>query len=179
MTDDEQKIIEGRKTREAERKLAARQSVTDLFDSLSNSGQKRLACLARKLISLAELDNCKACTVMLDAENQANRMLKRLTVPADMDRVELLQSNGPNIEFTGALIRREEYKSKRDGFIIAAELWETQAGAWVAVREFDGIISAKHLEAGDTIGAMEFWKWGSVARNVARHLKWNLRTDID
>lgn len=179
MTDDEQKILEDREAIKAERKLVARQSVTDLFDALSDSGQKRLGCLARKLISLAELDNSKACTVMLDAENQANRMLKRLTVPADMERVELVQSNGSTMEFTGALIRREEYKSKTDGFIIAAELWDTQAGAWIAVWEFDGGISAKQLEDGDTIGAMDFWKWGSVARNIARRLKWNLRADID
>ena len=117
--------------------------------------------------------------VISDAIKALTKATNRKDVPADMERVELDQTEGPKVEFTGAMICREEYRRLSDSVLFAAELWLTKGGNWVALWESDGHISAKRIDYGDAIGAMDFWQWGSVARNLAKKMKWNLRVEID
>jgi hypothetical protein len=171
--------IELEKARALELRQQANEAATQLLAMLSDKGCRRFRYLAQKLITLAELDAGAAQTVLHNAELDTNRIIKRRTVPAEMERVELLVTSGPNIEFTGSLIHREEYSRQHDGMTFAAEIWETQASEWVAVWESDGHITARHLLKDDAIGAMEFWEWGIAARTLARKLKWNLRVEIE
>ena len=146
---------------------------------MTPKAQERLRDLVDKLTRAHEANPAVAALIMSDAAKLAKRAIERDDVPADMERVELAQTKGPIVEFTGSLIRREEYTREKDGMIFAAELWITKGGDWVAVWESDGHVSAKRLDAGDSFGAMDFWEWGSVARTLAKRLKWDLRVDIE
>lgn len=146
---------------------------------MTPKAQERLRDLVDKLTRAHEANPALAALIMSDAARLAKRAIERGDVPDDMERVELAQTEGPIVEFTGSLIRREEYKRAHDGVIFAAELWITKAGNWVVVWESDGHVAAKGLEANDTFGAMDFWHWGSVARTLAKKLKWDLRMDIE
>lgn len=146
---------------------------------MTPKAQERLRDLVDKLTQAHDANPSAAATIMADAARQAWRTIQRADVPADMERVELDQTDGPKIEFTGSLIHRQDYVREKDGMVFAAELWMTKGGNWVAVWESDGHVSAKRVDAGDVLTAMDFWQWGSVARTLAKKLKWDLRMEID
>ena len=146
---------------------------------MTPKAQERLRDLVDKLTRAHQANPAVASLIMADAAKRAKRAIERDGVLADMERVELAQTSGPTVEFSGSLVRREEYAREKDGKVFAAELWTTKGGNWVAVWESDGHVSAKRLDAGDTLSAMDFWEWGSVARTLAKRLKWDLRVDIE
>lgn len=147
--------------------------------SVSEKTNAKVQTLIESIAVCNATNPAAAGLIVSDAIKALTKAINRKDVPADMERVELDQTDGPKVEFTGALIRREEYHRQSDGMIFAAELWQTKGGNWVALWESDGHISAKRIDYGDTMGAMDFWQWGSVARTLARRLKWDLRVEID
>jgi hypothetical protein len=146
---------------------------------MTPKAQERLNDLVDKLTQAHEANPSAAATIMADAARHAWRIIQRADVPADMERAELVQTNGPIVEFSGSLVRREEYHRAFDDKVFAAELWMTKGGNWVAVWESDGHVSAKRVDAGDVMTAMDFWQWGSVARTLAKKLRWGLRVEIE
>jgi hypothetical protein len=146
---------------------------------MTPKAQARLDDLVDKLTRAHDANPSEAATIMAEAERKAWRTIQRRDVLDDMERVELDQTEGAKIEFTGSLLRREEYQRASDGMIFAAELWATKGGNWVAVWESGGHVSVKRIDTGDVMAAMEFWQWGSVARTLAKKLKWDMRVEID
>lgn len=150
-----------------------------MTDNLPDKHGAKVQQLIESIAACNTVNQAEAGRVIADAIRSLNKAINRKDVPTDMERIELAQTEGPVIEFTGTMIRREEYRRLSDGVLFAAELWLTKGGNWVALWESDGHISAKRIDYGDAIGAMDFWQWGSVARTLAKKLKWNLRVEID
>ena len=94
--------------------------------------QTMLDYMLRKITALYEADANMAMRVIDTATKSAHRLHGRLTVPADAERVELVQDRGPTVEFTG----RKLFGKERDGNIL--ELWTTLSGDWVLFSAWAG-----------------------------------------
>lgn len=114
-----------------------------------------------------------------NARDSLTKSIERATSPEGWSRETINQAFGPNIEFTGKLVIEHRYTRKVDDKEFIAELWETKGGNWVAIWGMEHELKAARFHHGDVIGVMDFWGWGSVARQMAKKLKWNLTVLVD
>ncbi len=132
-------------------------------------------------------------SIIADATRALKRAAKRAeALSGEWQRVEFAQHTGPTIEFTGRLLADTSFESRRGTPTrVAFEIWETRAGALVAVS-----VSTPLSEAGmelvevtvaepqDDAQAQRFavmghFDWKDGARNMAKKLGWSLRVEID
>jgi hypothetical protein len=98
----------------------------------------------------------------------------------------IVQSNGPAIKFKGRLVWQMSFTPKSNGVENTASLYETEAGAWVAVLDKAGLNDyretvAEVIEAdtddliADRIACMNLWGWSSYLRRAVREdMGWKL-----
>lgn len=104
-----------------------------------------------------------------------------------MESVVIKQNRGRALRFKGTLLCSTEFETGgRDPMRIGMELWETQAGAWVAVSRSEPaqregfadtrvVVIEKGNEMAMQDAAMELWEWSNRARSMVRDgLRWRL-----
>lgn len=136
----------------------------------------------------------EALNVLHDAKRALARAARRAEdLPAEFERVEINQSRGPKLEFSGELLCDHEFETKgRDPLRVSMEVWQTKGGALVAVtysapadRQGHENCSATIVEPQDDAQAMRFavmdhFGWDLSARSmVVKKLKWTLRQDVE
>lgn len=134
-----------------------------------------------------------AKTAIIDATRALKRIIARAeTLPAEYERVEVMPHRGPKIEFTGRMICETEFViPSADPLRVAFEVWETRAGAMVAVvttwpdqREGFENVKALVVQPQDDVLAMrlevmDFLEWHDRARSMVRKAGWDLRLEVD
>lgn len=114
-------------------------------------------------------------------EAHLRRIVKRASLAPDMERVEIVQTYGPTLEFTGRLL--VEGQEDRATYRNHREIWQTEAGNLVAVYrgndERGEMVAATVCDAGDHLAAMDAFRWNSYARTLAKKLDWSLRVEVD
>lgn len=130
-------------------------------------------------------------SALADCERALKRIAKRASVPADWERVEIVQARGPTVEMTARLLAETSFETRGNNALeIALEIWETQGGALVAVSSstlpgHSGREDArlKIVPAQDNVQAMRFavmaaFDWHDRARSMVRKLGWSLRQEV-
>lgn len=132
----------------------------------------------------------EAANVLAVATEQLRRAMKRAEALADdWQRISIPQHFGPTVEFTGRLISDTSFNDRREGRSVTLELYETQAGAMIAVCAFelrDGaeaematVVSPTGDVQADRFAVMEAFKWRDEAKKMVRKkLGWDLRVEI-
>jgi hypothetical protein len=166
-----------------ERPQKARDAANELIDALNDKGQRRFRDMARKLATLAALDSGDATNILFRAEQDANRIINRRTAPADMERVEIAQTFGPTIEFTGAQLYEETF-TDNGGRALGLELFSTLSGSFVVVQDRTDphgfqITSADVIDDADPLKVMDACKYSSMARTMAKKMGWSLRVEVE
>jgi hypothetical protein len=153
-----------------------------------------MAKLQATLDKSAPVAREESVTALHDCERALFRAMRRAeTLSAEFERVEIAQTYGPKIEFTGNLLCETEYETRgRDRLSVRLEIWQTQGGAMIAARyaepaEREGFetIEAGVVEPQDDVQAMRFavmdhFRWDMAARSmVTKKLKWSLRLDVE
>ena len=160
----------------------------DLFDERT---RQRFAELARE-VQTARKTGANHGGVLSDAIRTMKRLNARQeTLPAKVERVELVPQRGPRIEFVGRLLARDDWNtSGRDPMNVEFDIWETRGGALVAVSvsepiERDGVevVKVEVVERQDDaqamrLAVMDFFDWHNRARSMARKLGWDLRVEV-
>lgn len=133
-------------------------------------------------------------SILADTEKALKRAIRRAEeLSGEWERVEFVPTRGPTTEFTGRLLIEDEYQSKgRDPISAHMQIWETRAGALVAVDEtqrLDGVSTPRLAvlicpPTGDDaqeqrFAVMEHFGWSTRARTMARKLGWSLRIEVD
>jgi hypothetical protein len=141
-----------------------------------------------------EANPAAAKGAIADAQRALLRIVKRsATLPAEYERVEVVRQRGPTLEFSGRLLASHEFTTRSDDPMrVEFEVWETVAGAYVAVttttpaeREGVELSSATVVEPQDDAQAMRFavmehFDWHDRARAMARkQLGWSLRAEVE
>jgi hypothetical protein len=134
----------------------------------------------------------QAGTILGDAERALKRAAKRAGQPDGYERVEIIPTRGPRLEFTGRLLAEEQWTGRgHDAIRAHIEIWETKGGALVATDETVRVgsheeprLRAAVVEPGDDSQAMrfavmDFFDWSNRARNLAKKLGWSLRIDVE
>lgn len=147
----------------------------------------RIEQAARKV----EEGNQSVFAALGDCEQALKRIARRAeALPAEYERVEIDQSRGPRVEFTGRLLADSEFQTKgRDALSITLEIWETKGGALIAASYAAPIDRNGHENARVTIvepdepqamrfAVMEAFDWELRARSMAKKLGWSLRLDV-
>lgn len=125
-------------------------------------------------------------TLIGDCRNALKRARNRArAVSGEYERVELVPAQGPVVEFTGHLLRSDEFDTAAGK--VRLEVWQTEAGALVAVDSFDDGESGERIKVCTPTGGiqeqrmavMEFFRWGNRARSMARKLDWSIRRDVE
>ena len=119
------------------------------------------------------------------------REIRRAEAADEWERVETVQMRGPTVEFTGRLLASTEFTTKGGALDMALEIWETKAGALVAVssgmswgRESREDARVTVVSPTDDVQAMRFavldaFDWDNRARSMARKLGWSLRLEVE
>lgn len=121
-----------------------------------------------------------------------NRIAKRASVPADYERVEIVQAKGPTVEMTARLLAETSFETRgREALELTLEIWETQGGALVAVssstlsggsgRE-DARVTA--VPPQDDVQAMRLavmsaFDYHERARSMVRGLGWSIKVEVE
>lgn len=151
--------------------------------------------IARLLERIAERaegmgDNQHVLTVLHDTVRALDRIRGREeALSDDWERVEIAQSAGPIVEFTGRRIAENTFQARgRQPATVTYELWETRQGVWIAVtmaRPDRGRATASALQVPADVdpdrrrrACMEHWGWTDGARSMVRKLGWSLREDV-
>lgn len=129
------------------------------------------------------------------ALSDATKALKRAKARAEnlsgeMERVEFVPSRGPTVEFTGRLAMETGWNPKgSDTAHMRLEIWETRAGALVAVSIATDryanedcrltVVEPQEDRQAMHFAVMDHFAWVSGARNMARKLGWSLRVEIE
>lgn len=141
-----------------------------------------IAALARELAP----ETGDVATILAECERSLKRAKKRLeALPQHWERVEIVPLAGAKVEFTGRVLRVDEFDTARGK--VRVEIWETEAGNLVAVDSFDDGEYGERLKVctpdGGTedqrMAIMEFLGWTNRARSMARKLGWSIRRDLD
>lgn len=135
----------------------------------------------------------EVASIMADTERALKRAMRRADeLEGAWERVEFVPTRGATVEFTGRLLAADEFETKgRDPIRAHMQIWETRAGALVAVDEtqrLDGV-STQRLAVlicpptGDAqeqrFAVMEHFGWSTRARTMARKLGWSLRIEVE
>ena len=161
----------------------------DLFDEKTLAQFRELARLAQeaRAVEVARAD------ALGKAIQQLRREIKRASVPAEMERVEFVPSAGPNVEFTGKLLAQGRYETGgRDPLSVQMEVWQTQGGAYVAMRcanpsSRDGIkvtevavVPAQADALAMRCAVMDLFDWNNRARAMMRKAQdWSFKLEVD
>lgn len=155
--------------------------------------ERRLARAEQRLASIGELARSLAPTseeamaALADCERALKRAGKRAAaLPGEYERVELVQERGPTIEFTGRLVCETRWTTG-DGET-ELQVWETEAGAYVAVEEAPryggtviraGVIPASEDRQTMRFAVLDFFGWGTRARSMVVKAGWSLRLEAE
>lgn len=128
-----------------------------------------------------------------ETRRKVARAVKRTeALPAEYERVDLAQSAGPKIEFTGRLLRECEFVT--GGAVplsVKYEIWETRKGALIGVQfaqpaNGHGYEScrAKVIEQQEDpftmrLALLDWFEWRVEAASMATKLKWDLRVEVE
>ena len=131
-------------------------------------------------------------SVLADCARALKRIAARASVPAEMERVEIVQARGPTVEFSGRLLAETSFAMRRGTALeITLEIFQTQGGALVAVssstlpggrgRE-DARVTVVPLQ--DDVHAMRLavmaaFEWNDRARSMVRKLGWSIRQEVE
>lgn len=132
-------------------------------------------------------------SIAADTERALKRAIKRAEeLDGAWERVEFVPTRGPTTEFTGRLIGEDTFTTRgREPLTIQMQVWETKAGALVAVDEttpqFEGATPKLAVQVcppsadvqEQRFAVIEHFGWSSRARSMARKLGWSLRVEID
>jgi len=136
----------------------------------------------------------QAMSILADAVRALKRAARRAEeLDGAWERVEFVPTKGPTTGFTGRLLIEDEFETKgRDALKIRMEIWETRAGALVAVDEtkplYEGATAKLAVKVCPPTGddaqeqrfaVMEHFGWSSRARSMARKLGWSLRVEVE
>lgn len=149
--------------------------------------------LQRTLENAPKAARQEVLNALADCERALYRAAKRAEeVPEEFDRVEIVQTYGPKLEFTGKLLCEGKHETRgRDPLSIRMEIWQTQGGALIAAsyaepadRQGFETAQATVVEPQDDAQAMRFavmdhFRWDSNARQmVVKKLKWSMRREV-
>ena len=156
------------------------------------------AKLARRLEDITQLANDndglqEVANALADCERALKRAVKRAeTLSGEYERVEMVQTRGPTIEFTGRLLAEDAWETRgRNPMRMAIEIWQTQGGALIASsfsepadREGFEDTRVAVIAAQDDAQAMHFavldhFNWDNRARGLAKNMGWALRTEVE
>ncbi len=131
--------------------------------------------------------------ILADAERALKRAIKRAeALSGEWERQEIKPQAGPAIEFTGRLVAEQSFTTTgSDPMGVDLEIWETRAGAYVAVTASEPVdrpgfelVKVTVVEPQEDRQAMHFavmdhFDWTDRARNMARKAGWDLRREVD
>ncbi|QZP06774.1 hypothetical protein [Caenibius sp. WL] len=152
-----------------------------------------LAKLESTLEKSAPVAREECISALADCERALFRAAKRAEDMQDRyERVEISQTHGPKLEFTGVLLCETEYETRgRDRLSVRLEIWQTQGGALIAARYaepaardgFETIDTAVVAPQEDAqamrFAVMDHFRWDMNARTmVGKKLKWTLRQEV-
>lgn len=153
--------------------------------------QHRIDRVVKTAAEARDIVGQEASNILATCETLLRRAMSRAKALEDAWRlVEVPQHFGPTIEFTGRLICETSFPDRREGRQVTLELYETRAGALVAVRAFqllDGddseeatvVIPTADLQA-DRFAVMAAFKWHTEAKKMVRNrLGWDLRVEVE
>lgn len=154
--------------------------------------QARLATLEGAASTAWQIAEQQTLKALADCERTLRRAAKRAAVVEGFERFEIKQINGPAIEFTGRLLCETTLSENRAGLTIAFELYETAAGALVAVSASNLADGSGHEDERATViplsddaqamqfAAMEAFGWRTEAKAMVRKkLAWDLRVEVE
>lgn len=152
----------------------------------------RLEAVEKAALSAA--GSQEAISVLADCEKALKRAAKRAeTLLGEYERVEIKQSRGPTLEFTGRLLCDDELETRgHQPLKITMEIWETRGGAMVAATYSEPIGRAGYEDCRATVverdddplamrmAVMEHFGWETRARSmVTKKLKWSFRIEVE
>lgn len=140
-----------------------------------------------------EIAGQEASSILADTERALKRAIKRAeTLSGEWERVEFVPTKGATVEFTGRLLAKDEFETRgRDALTIRMEIWETKAGALVAIDDTEPLgdwataklavkVCPPTSDAQEQrFAVMEHFGWSSRARSMARKLGWSLRMEVE
>lgn len=136
----------------------------------------------------------QAITILHDTVRALKRAAKRAeALPEEFERIELVQSRGPVLEFSGKLLASDEFTTRgRDPLCIKMEVWLSQRGHYVAAsfsepsdrQGFETVratvVKRQDDELSMRLAVMEAFEWNDRAKSMVRkQLGWNLKVDVD
>lgn len=144
-----------------------------------------LASLVESHHALA-LDPQDANAILADAERALKRAKRlREALPAEYERVDMVQGKGPTISFAGKLLAETTWGTRGDDPMnVTLELYETPAGNWIAAtiiepleREGYESLTARVIERREDVLAMrmevlEAFQWHERARSMLKKAGW-------
>ena len=145
-----------------------------------------------ELVIKGSLYREQAMSILADTVRALKRAARRAEeLDGAWERVEFVPTAGPTTEFTGRLLASDAFETRgRDRLSISMQVWETKAGALVAVDEttpqFDGATPKLAVKVcpptadvqEQRFAVMEHFGWSSRARSMARKLGWSLRVEV-
>lgn len=166
------------------------------FDTMTPDQQQRLHARSLGLPRIADEAGYANFPAALAAIADCERALKRITargkpLPAEYERVEIVQAAGPTVEFSGRLLAENGYTTRGPQPLeITMEIFETIGGALVAVssstlpgNEGREDCRVTVVEPSEDVQAMRFaimdaFEWRDRARSMAKKLGWSLKLDV-
>jgi hypothetical protein len=160
-----------------------------LTDSAVANRMKAVHELAESAASVARQE---AISILADTERALKRAAKRAEeLDGEWERVEFVPTRGATVEMTARLIGEDTFETRgREPLSIQMQVWETKAGALVAVDEtvplYEGATAKLAVKVcpptadaqEQRFAVMEHFGWSSRARSMARKLGWSLRVEI-
>lgn len=161
-------------------------------ESLGKSLQKAFANFNAALESAVSSNPGGTNLALANATKALNRITQRAKGEQGFEDVEITQPRGPTVCFKGRLAAETEWTTRgADPLRIALELWNTAAGALVAVvysepaDRDDGFEDCRVLVVDPTadiqaahFAVMEHFQWDNRARSMVRDLGWDLRQEV-
>lgn len=133
-----------------------------------------------------------AMAVVADCVDRLQCVAGRTRHEDEWEAVEIFQKWGPTVEFQGRLLAQTTFKNlKHKPLEMVFEIWETQAGAYVAVSSSTLIggngteeCKVKVVEKSQDQRSMQFavmdaFMWHQAARNLGRQLGWSLTVNVE
>lgn len=136
-------------------------------------------------------DRSATLTALADCERALKRITKRASVAKEMERVELVQTRGPTVEFSGRQLAQTQFNDSRTSDRVGFEIWETAGGALVAVIWSESSKGSDHDTCRVTVAppttdaqeqrlaVMEAFAWDLRARSMVKKLGWSLKIEVE
>jgi len=153
-----------------------------------------IICEIAELVAKGGEYRQEAMTVLSDAKRALLRAAKRHeALSGEWQRIEINQSRGPRIEFTGRLLAETSFETRgREPMQIKMEIWQTKADALIGAtytayadrpdaEEADAVIVPyQENEQAMRFAILDHFEWDLRARSmVTKKLGWTLRLDVE